>query len=161
MSSLPWLKIAENYLGTKEIPGPKTQALILKWWGLIRAPFKDDETPWCAGFVGGVLEECGIKSTRSASSLSYLTWGDELNGPELGAIAVKRRKGGGHVTFVAGEDGQGNLICLGGNQSDSVCYAVYPASVFETFRWPTGITRKKEPLPRFNVSKADITVKEN
>ena len=42
----PWVTTARSYIGTREIPGPKTQALILKWWGLIRAPFRDDETPW-------------------------------------------------------------------------------------------------------------------
>ena len=143
----PWITAARSYIGTREIPGPKTQALILKWWGLIRAPFRDDETPWCAGFVGGVLEECGIASTRSASSLSYLTWGIALSAPVLGAVAVKRRKGGGHVTFVAGSDGHGNLWCVGGNQSDAVTCALYPAGVFEAFRWPAAFSVKYDPLP--------------
>ena len=30
-----------------------------------------------------MLEECGIRSTRSASSLSYLTWGSGLAKPYL------------------------------------------------------------------------------
>ena len=143
----PWLSQAKQYLGTKEIPGPKTQALVLKWWGLIRAPFRDDETPWCAAFVGGVLEEVGLKSTRSAAALSYLSWGTALAQPCLGAIAVKRRKGGGHVTFVAGTDGKGGLWCVGGNQGDAVTMALYPASVFAGFRWPAGIPVNLDPLP--------------
>jgi len=146
--AVPWLERAKSYIGTKEIPGPKHNALVLKWWSLIRAPFTDDETPWCAGFVGGVLEELGIRSTRSASSLSYLTYGQPLTEPVPGAIAVKRRKGGGHVTFVAGSDGKGGLWCVGGNQSDAVTMALYPASVFVAFRWPLSSPIIHQPLVR-------------
>jgi uncharacterized protein (TIGR02594 family) len=148
MKSVPWLERAQFYIGTKEIPGPKHNARIMKWWGLIRAQFTDDETPWCAGFVGGVLEELGIRSTRSASSLSYLAYGQPLTEAIPGAIAVKRRKGGGHVTFVAGSDGKGGLWCVGGNQSDAVTMALYPASVFEAFRWPSSIPVIHQPLVR-------------
>lgn len=155
-----WLTSARNRIGTREIPGPKTNALILKWWGLIRAPFKDDETPWCAGFVGGTLEECGVQSTRSASALSYLTWGQPLHGPIPGAIAVKRRKGGGHVTFVAGADGRGNLWCIGGNQGDAVSMALYPQNVFETFRWPFNVKLINSPLAVTASSGASGAIKE-
>lgn len=144
----PWLSRARRSIGVKEIPGPKHNAVILKWWGLIRAQYTDDETPWCAGFVGGVLEEVGIRSTRSASSLSYLTYGQPLTDPIPGAIAVKRRKGGGHVTFVAGSDGKGNLWCVGGNQNDAVTMALYPAKVFEAFRWPANVPVIHAPLPK-------------
>lgn len=151
----PWLTQARKYLGQREIPGPRHNAFILRLWGLIRATYRDDETPWCAGFVGGVLEEVGLRSTRSASSLSYLTWGDKLSGPVEGAIAVKRRKGGGHVTFVAGSDGKGGLWCIGGNQSDAVTLALYPAAVFEAFRWPSGVA-KATNLPILGAGSAGV-----
>lgn len=148
MTEPPWITEARKYIGQKEIPGPRTNALIQKWWALIRAPFTDDETPWCAGFVGGCLEAVGLISTRSASSLSYLKYGVPLRDPVVGAIAVKRRVGGGHVTFVVGKDPSGNLWCLGGNQNDSVSIALYPATTFEAFRWPTkDINTKSYPLP--------------
>lgn len=138
MAEPVWITEARKFIGTREIPGPKHTAAILRWWGLIRAPFKDDETPWCAGFVGGVLESVAIRSTRSAAALSYLKWGAAIPKPVLGAVAVKRRKGGGHVTFVVGSDGKGGLWCLGGNQNDAVRVSLYPASAFESFRWPVG-----------------------
>lgn len=143
-----WLREAIRYIGTKEIPGPRTQALVIKWWGLIRAPFKDDETPWCAGFLGGILESVGIRSTRSAAALSYLKWGQPLPGPVPGAIAVKRRVGGGHVTFVEGKaDSKGDyLVCVGGNQNDSVCRAIYAADQF-VYRWPAGFPLPNTLLP--------------
>jgi len=159
MKIVPWLERAKLYIGTKEIPGPKHSALVLKWWGLIRAPFTDDETPWCAGFVGGVLEELGIRSTRSASSLSYLTYGQPLTKAVPGAIAVKRRKGGGHVTFVAGSDGKGGLWCVGGNQNDAVTMALYPCAAFEAFRWPPLVPVIHQPLARL-ASGSQIVPKE-
>jgi hypothetical protein len=54
MSEPRWLAEARRHLGVREIAGRKHNPLILRWWTLIRAPFTDDETPWCAGFVGGV-----------------------------------------------------------------------------------------------------------
>ena len=98
-----WLEVAYNYLGTKEVKGNKHNPLILRWWSLIRAPFTNDETPWCAGFVGGILEQCGLRSTRSAAARSYNKWGKQLDGPVVGAIAVLWRgspySASGHVAF--------------------------------------------------------------
>ena len=142
-----WLAEAHRWIGQREIPGPTHNAMVLKFWGLIRAPFKDDETPWCAGFVGGVLETCGIRSTRSAAALSYLTYGQPLNAPLPGAIAVKRRQGGGHVTFVVASDGAAGLWCLGGNQNDMVRLSLYPRTVFAAFRWPPNTPINFTPLP--------------
>lgn len=145
----PWLSLARSYLGTKEIPGPYHNWRILKWWKRIGAIFIDDETPWCAAFVGGVLEELQIRSTRSARALSYLDYGVSIPRPVPGAIAVKKRKGGGHVTFVEAQDKFGNLWCIGGNQGDAVSRVLYPASAFVDFRWPEGIPVPKTPLPVF------------
>jgi hypothetical protein len=48
-----------------EIKGPRHNPLILQFWkGIKRGGIKDDETPWCAAFVGAMLERAGIKSTR-------------------------------------------------------------------------------------------------
>lgn len=144
-----WYTIAISHLGMKEIPGPKHHAAIIKWWGLIRAPFLDDETPWCAGFVGGCLEEAGIKSTRSAAALSYAKWGQPLAKPAVGAVAYMERRNaagklvGGHVAFVAGVRTDGALMLLGGNQSNAVTIAPFQPGRIIGYRWPNG-----EPLPR-------------
>ena len=69
-----WLSIARKYIGTKEIKGIKHEPKIVQWWRAIkRGGIKDDETPWCAAFVGGVLEEAGIISSRNEGARSYLT----------------------------------------------------------------------------------------
>jgi uncharacterized protein (TIGR02594 family) len=136
-----WLQKAKSYLGTFEVHGPKTSPTILKWWQRIGASFRDDETPWCAAFVGGVLEESGIKSTKSAAARSYLKWGTQLPRPALGAIAVFWRgtpiAKSGHVGFLVGRDEKGNLLVLGGNQGDAVTIKPFAKDRLLAYTWPT------------------------
>jgi len=141
-----WFTRAMGYLGLKEVPGKENNPVIVGWWAKIRAPFKDDETPWCAGFVGGVLEECGLPSTRSASARSYMNYGVSLQCAYVGAIVVFQRgtpaSGLGHVGFVAGQDAKGNLMVLGGNQGDCVSIKPFDRTRILGYRWP-----KEVPLP--------------
>jgi uncharacterized protein (TIGR02594 family) len=138
-----WFAAARRHLGAREIKGRRHHPLILRWWTLVRAPFTDDETPWCAGFVGGVLESEGIRSSRSAAARSYLRWGRALAAPRLGCVVVfERGPRFGHVGFVAGVDRAGNLMVLGGNQGDAVNIKPFARSRVLGFRWPAS-----EPLP--------------
>lgn len=140
---MKWLDTAYKYLGTKEIKGAKHNPIILKWWAAIRAPFVDDEQPWCAAFVGGVLEECGIRSSRSASARSYLKWGRKMDIPARGCIVVFWRGSpqswNGHVGFLVGIDRNGNYMVLGGNQGDTVTVASFARTRVLGFRWPEGV----------------------
>jgi uncharacterized protein (TIGR02594 family) len=135
-----WLDVARKHLGTREVKGGKHNPVILKWWAAIRAPFTDDETPWCAAFVGGVLEEAGIRSSRSAAARSYSKFGKELTVPAVGCIVVFWRGSPsgpfGHVGFLVGEDRAGNLMILGGNQADEVNIRAFPRSRVVAYRWP-------------------------
>ncbi|WP_337036909.1 TIGR02594 family protein [Enterobacter asburiae] len=76
--------------------------------------------PWCAVFVGAMLERTGIKSTCFESAKSYMEWGEPLQTPARGCVVVLTRDGGGHVGFVVGRAPNGDLMLLGGNQSDRV-----------------------------------------
>lgn len=135
-----WLQEARKYLGVREIPGVNHHPLIVGWWKKIkRGGIKTDEVPWCAAFVGAMLEDCGIISSRFESAKSYLTWGRSLPQPCLGAIAVLERQGGGHVGFVVGRDGQGRILLLGGNQSDEVNIRAFPVSRIVGYRWPMAV----------------------
>jgi len=141
MSEPRWLAEARKHVGLTEIVGRKHNPAILRWWTLIRAPFTDDETPWCAGYVGGVLESVGIRSTRSAMARSYERWGVPVN-PRVGAIVTfwrgSPRGGSGHVGFVVGKDKYGNLMVLGGNQGNAVSIKPFSASRVTSYRWPAG-----------------------
>lgn len=148
MSEPGWLAEARNYIGEKEVQGGNHNPLILQMFKDIkRGGIKDDETPWCAAFVGAVLEHVGIKSTRFESAGSYLDWGAELEQPALGCIAVFKRAGGGHVGFVVGQCENGDLMVLGGNQSDAVNIRAFPLYRVTGYRWPAGVTDFPQPLP--------------
>lgn len=106
-------------------------------------PFKDDETPWCAGAVSAWLERAGIRSARTAWSRAYLNWGRKLKYAAVGAIVVfSRGKSSGHIGIVVGKDQHGNLMVLGGNQGDMVCIKPFSYNRLLGFRWPNDY-----PLP--------------
>lgn len=143
MSEPRWLVRARAYIGTREIPGPKHNPIILKWWEAIKAPFRDDETPWCAAAVGGVLEEVGIRSSRSAAARSYMKWGVKLRAAAVGAIVVFARGNNGwsgHVGIVVGKDKWGHLLVWGGNQGDTTSIKPFGVDRVLGYYWPDGET---------------------
>lgn len=135
-----WLVEARKHIGLHEIKGPQNAAEIVQFFSDIkRSGIKDDETPWCAAFVGAMLERTCIRSTRFESAKSYLEWGEPLQTPALGCVAVLTRDGGGHVGFVVGRAPNGDLMLLGGNQSDQVCIRAFALSRVTGYRWPAGV----------------------
>lgn len=140
---MQWLAGANKFLGVKEVKGAQHNPEILQMWKDIkRGGIKDDETPWCAAFVGAMLERAGIKSSRFESAKSYLDWGVQLDEPIKGCVVVFSRDGGGHVGFVIGQDKGGSLLVLGGNQSDEVNVRAFPRRRVTGYRWPKG-----QPIP--------------
>lgn len=143
-----WLIEARKHEGEREIKGPKHNSKIVQWWKDIRrGGIKDDETPWCAAFVGAMLENVGIRSSRFESAKSYLDWGTRLSAPIVGCVVVFSRVGGGHVGFVTGQDAKGNLLVLGGNQSDEVNIRAFKRDSVVGYRWPAGVAFSTNPLP--------------
>lgn len=137
-----WYALAHSFIGLEEIVGARHNEKILEFWKFCGLPFRDDETPWCAGFVGGILERCGLRSSRSGMARSYLKWGKSIAEPRVGAIVVywrvSRYSASGHVGFVAGPYDGGFIPTLGGNQGNKVCIKPYPASRVLSYRWPDG-----------------------
>lgn len=133
-----WLVEARKHFGVTEIPGVTHHPLILKMWQVIGLlGIKDDETPWCAAFVGYCLERSGVESTRTGWARDYLKWGIPLGEPCVGCIAVLARKGGGgHVFFVTEQDEHGNPIGIGGNQGNAVNIKTFDRSRVLGYRWP-------------------------
>ena len=143
-----WLAEARKNLGVTEIKGPKTNDFISRWLVGLAAWWSDDETPWCAAFVGGCLEAVGITCSRFESARSYESWGSPLSAPLYGCIVTFTRDGGGHVGFVVGRDASGNLMVLGGNQGDAVNVKAFPRSRATAYRWPMGVPADVgAPLP--------------
>lgn len=147
MNEQPWIVEARRYIGAKEIPGKENNALIVGWWKKIkRGGIKEDAVPWCAAFVGAMLEEVGIISSRFESARSYMQWGIPLKKPVAGCIAVFSRAGGGHVGFVIADAGNDRLLILGGNQKDQVSIAPFVKDRVIGYRWPRAVPVPTEPL---------------
>lgn len=147
MNEPAWVVEARRYIGAKEIPGKTHNPLIVSWWKKIRrGGIKDDDTPWCAAFVGACLENAGIVSSRYESARSYLNWGIPVFKPVVGCLAVFERNGGGHVGFVVGLDQSDRLMILGGNQGDAVNIKPFDRSRVVSFRWPKVVPVPSEPL---------------
>jgi uncharacterized protein (TIGR02594 family) len=75
---------------------------------------------WCARFMNMVLEKTGHQGTGSAMASSFASYGHRVSGPEVGAIAVMGRRGGGHVGIITGVDASGNPIMISGNNGNRV-----------------------------------------
>lgn len=145
-----WLAYARTLIGTKEIPGPGNNAVIIGWavklGGWVKSFFISDATAWCGLLVAHVVQTTLPALKRPANPLSAAAWGSwgvALSQPALGAILVFKRPGGSHVGFYEGEDATCYHV-LGGNQSDAVSVARIEKNrlVPQGIRWPAG-----EPLP--------------
>jgi uncharacterized protein (TIGR02594 family) len=75
---------------------------------------------WCARFMNMVLEKTGHRGTNSDLAASFAHYGQRVSGPQVGAIAVMGRRGGGHVGIITGIDAQGNPILISGNNGNRV-----------------------------------------
>jgi uncharacterized protein (TIGR02594 family) len=75
---------------------------------------------WCARFMNMVLERSGHHGTGSDLARSFASYGQRVSGPQVGAIAVMGRRGGGHVGVVSGIDANGNPIVVSGNNGNRV-----------------------------------------
>lgn len=95
---------------------------------------------WCADFVNASLREAGMKGTGSGMARSFLNYGQPVDQPQKGDIAVFTRGDpngpSGHVGFFDGLDANGNVRVLGGNQGNAVSLASYPASRLLGYRRP-------------------------
>jgi uncharacterized protein (TIGR02594 family) len=80
---------------------------------------------WCGAFMDMVLKHTGHNGGGNLAR-AYAHYGTRVAGPEVGAIAVMARGGGGHVGVVSGIDSSGNPIVISGNHNNTVAEAVYP-----------------------------------
>lgn len=141
-----WLVAALGYVGQREVPGPGVSAWIRDMW--LRLPGgrwfwdhygrDDSRLPWCGAFMARVMLDCGLPHpVRYASALAWAEWGQPC-GLRLGAVAVLRRAGGGHVGIVAGCTRSGRIVLVGGNQGNAVRLSAFDAGRVTAYRWPAG-----------------------
>jgi uncharacterized protein (TIGR02594 family) len=135
-----WLLEGLKWMNTREAAGAADNPDILEWarveGGAIAKSYHSDSIPWCALYANMVLTKVGLQGTETLWALDWSNWGTRLAGPVVGAFAPMKRDGGGHIAIVVGRDQHGNLMCLGGNQSDAVSIKPFPAKRPVSFRWP-------------------------
>jgi uncharacterized protein (TIGR02594 family) len=95
-------------------------------------------TEWCAAFVNAILEKDGMPGSESVSdnplmARSFLDWGEPVLRPDIrrGDVVIFPRGNAGwqgHVGFYVETqmvDGVEYWVILGGNQDNTVSYALY------------------------------------
>ena len=92
---------------------------------------------WCGAFMDLVFKRTGHAGGGNLAS-AYAKYGTRVSGPQVGAIAVMRRAGGGHVGVVSGIDPNGNPIIISGNHNRTTAESVYPASRITAYVVPGG-----------------------
>lgn len=133
--------LAMRFVGTKEIPGVVSNPLILAMLRLDDSWPTGEEVAWCSAFVNFVTNLLRLPRSKSLAARSWLTVGTPiaLVTAEAGFDVVILRRGigqqpgpevikaPGHVGFFAGRDNE-TVTILGGNQSDGVTVAPFPAA---------------------------------
>ena len=166
MNDLDWIIEAKKHIGVKEVKNTNTSKEIEEWQEyLLNTPVKKGHwlygVAWCGTFVAYCLKKNNIAIPKHwYRALDYVNAGAKLTKPCYGCVAVKTREGGGHVTFVVGKTKQGKLVCLGGNQGNSVCYATYDVNSFKEFRWygrTSTPLQERYDLPTLSVTANNVT----
>jgi len=137
-----WMREARRLAGTREIPGAKSNPIILDWakklGGWVASFYQNDDTAWCGLFVGNVIATTLPEEPLPKNPLGALEWGKlgrHMNVPALGAVMTFTRPGGGHVGLYAGEDDE-NYMILGGNQGNTVKVSPIAKDRLVETRWP-------------------------
>jgi uncharacterized protein (TIGR02594 family) len=117
-------KLAQAEVGTFEWGDGSNPKVLAYFKDAGHGNISDDAVPWCAAFVGAMLERCGISGTGKLNARSYLDWGVpvELENARPGDVVIFKRGNStwqGHVAFYVDQNGS-SIKVLGGNQSDAV-----------------------------------------
>ena len=123
--------VAIGLLATRMAP-PQALAIVIvpailtNIWQTFAGPYLTDILrrlwPMLVGLLVGIWASSGLMTGP------YARYGTRVAGPQVGAIAVMSRKGGGHVGVVSGVDANGNPIIISGNHNRTVAETVYPRS---------------------------------
>lgn len=140
MSDAPWLEIAFRELGVRTRPQGSSNPRVMQYHDGTNIAGYDDKASWCSSFVNWSLAQVGIPGTGSALARSWLDWGEAIDRPIPGCIAVLWRDDPtswrGHVGFYLREDNS-SVYLFGGNQLEEVREHFYPRNTVLGYRWPS------------------------
>jgi uncharacterized protein (TIGR02594 family) len=125
-------ELAKAEIGTVEWKDGNNPKVVAYFKDSGNAGIKDDETAWCAAFVGAMIHRAGGKGTGKPNARSYLEWGSRVERKDAreGDVVIFKRGNStwqGHVAFFVKDNGS-TITVLGGNQSNAVNRKAYPAA---------------------------------
>ncbi|MDB5931851.1 MAG: hypothetical protein JWR60_3558 [Polaromonas sp.] len=125
--------------GVAQYPAGRSNPRITRYHDCTNLRGYDDKASWCSSFVNWTLAQVGIAGTGSALARSWLDWGEALEQPRPGCIAVLSRDDPsswkGHVGFYLHSDDR-HIHLFGGNQLEQVRAHFYPLECVLSYRWP-------------------------
>ena len=136
-----WLSIFRSLRGLEEIPGSRSNPVILNWVKDLGAPswYDNDDKAWCALAMNRVLLASQLPPSGTGFELlranSFEKYGTQMTIPALGCIMVFKRLEGHHVGLYLGERKDSYCI-LGANQSNTVGIAWIQKARLVATRWP-------------------------
>lgn len=143
-------QLAQAEVGTVEWRDGNNPKVVAYFKDSGNAGVRDDETAWCAAFVGAMLKRAGMKGTGKLNARSYLDWGKPVARADAkpGDIVVFKRGNSswqGHVAFFVKDRG-GVIDVLGGNQSDAVNIKGYQAAALLGIRRASTVAITAPPV---------------
>ena len=123
-------RLAERFIGTKEVPGSGDNAQVLAMLKLDADWPEHDEVPWCSAFVNYVCWLLRLPRSKSLMARSWLDVGipvgrySEMIGFDIVVLSRGNNPNHGHVGFFASAIGD-QIYILGGNQSNTVSVQGY------------------------------------
>jgi len=136
------MKIVMKENGTAEVPGKKkNNPRILEYHKASKYWVASEHGihSWCGSFATFVMKKYNKKPPKAAyRAASWRKFGKKSS-PVYGAIGIKSRNGGNHVSFLVGRSKDNKFYyMIGGNQGKpgKVYIKEYPRKVWDTFRVP-------------------------
>lgn len=142
MNDPVWLDIAYGEYGITEFAGLPSNPRIEEYINScnVRKGLKDD-TAWCSAFTNWCMEKAGYEGTNSLWAQDWSKWGQKIETPFRGCIAVFKRytlnsdtgkiEEKGHVGFYLNKNGEENIDLLSGNASNQVIVKSFPTKPSE------------------------------
>lgn len=138
------MEVAEGEKGISQFPLGQSNPRITEYHNCTNIRGYDDKASWCSLFINWCMAQVGIEGTGSALARSWLEWGDVIEAPKYGCIAILSRDDPsswkGHVGFFLRADSE-HVYLLGGNQLEQVREHFYPINSILGYRWPPSFLR--------------------
>jgi uncharacterized protein (TIGR02594 family) len=133
-----WLQAARAELGVRDHERVEDNPAIATYRESMAAPSQGDDRLWCSAFVNWCLAHTGIAGTNSPDARSWMEWGDPLDTPKPGCIAIFKRgddHAGCHVAFYLTSRGP-FIDVLGATAGNCVKVGSYRRAALLGYRWP-------------------------